>query len=87
MSIGLTRYSGKMYAFINFASAIFWASLTIVPVYIYGEEILGLFNWVKAFVGEHWYLAIAFALTMLALIYGFFHHNTKPKRKGTRREA
>lgn len=87
MSIGLTRYSGKMYALINFISAIFWASLTIVPVYIYGEEILGLFNWAKEFVGEHWYLAVAFALVMLGLIYGFFHHNTKPKRKGRQRET
>jgi len=73
ISIGLTRYSAKKYAFINFISGFVWASLTIVPVYIYGEEILGLFEWAK----EHFYLAIPFAVIMLGSLLWYFHTKTK----------
>ncbi len=73
ISIGLTRYSAKMYAFINFLSGFVWSSITIVPVYIYGEEILGLFEWAK----EHFYFAIPFALLMLGGLMYFFHVKTK----------
>jgi len=75
ISIGLTRYSAKMYAFINLLSGFVWAAITIIPVYIYGEEILGIFDWTK----EHFYIAIPFAAIMLGLLYWFFHHNTKKK--------
>lgn len=73
ISIGLTRYSAKMYAFINFLSGFVWASITIVPVYIYGEEILSLFEWAK----EHFYLAIPFALVMIGGLMYFFHVKTQ----------
>lgn len=76
ISIGLTRYSAKKYAFINLMSAFVWASLTIIPVYIFGEEILGIFEWAK----EHFYIAIPFALAMLMFLIWFFHHNTKKRR-------
>ncbi|MDQ1341254.1 MAG: hypothetical protein QG567_2412 [Campylobacterota bacterium] len=76
ISIGLTRYSAKKYAFINLMSAFVWASLTIIPVYIFGEEILGVFEWAK----EHFYIAIPFALAMLMFLIWFFHHNTKKRR-------
>lgn len=54
MSIGLTRYSAKKFAFINLISAWVWAAITIVPAYIFGEEILKVLSWAK----DHWYLAL-----------------------------
>jgi len=55
MSIGVTRYSAKKFAFINLISAWVWAAITIVPAYIFGEEILKVLSWAK----DHWYLALA----------------------------
>lgn len=60
MAIGLTQYSSRQFAIINFISAIFWASITIIPAYYYGEEILNMLKWIKA----HWY----FAIPLIALI-------------------
>ena len=77
ISIGLTRYSAKMYAFINFLSGFVWASITIVPVYIYGEEILGIFNWVK----QHFYIMIPVALVMIGTLFWYFHTKTKKQPK------
>lgn len=77
ISIGLTRYSSRMYAFINFLSGMVWASITIVPVYIYGDEILGIFNWVKA----HFYIMIPIAVMMLASLFWYFHTKTKKQPK------
>lgn len=57
MAIGLTKYSGRKFAFINLISAWIWAAVTITPVYIYGDEILKLLEWAK----EHWYLALPIA--------------------------
>ena len=54
ISIGLTRYSGKMFAFINLISAWFWAALTIIPTWYFGQEILIVIHWAK----QHWYFAI-----------------------------
>ena len=54
MSIGLTRYSAKKFAFINLISAWVWAAITIIPAYIFGEEILKVLSWAK----DHWYLAL-----------------------------
>ncbi len=77
ISIGLTRYSAKMYAFINFLSGFVWASITIVPVYIYGDEILGMFNWVK----QHFYVMIPVAVVMLGSLFWYFHTKTKKQPK------
>lgn len=60
MAIGLTQYSSRQFAIINFISAIFWASITIIPAYFYGAEILNILKWIKA----HWY----FAIPVIALI-------------------
>jgi membrane protein DedA with SNARE-associated domain len=60
MAIGLTQYSSRQFAIINFISAIFWASITIIPAYYYGENILNILKWVKG----HWF----FAIPMIALI-------------------
>jgi membrane protein DedA with SNARE-associated domain len=60
MAIGLTQYSSRQFAFINFISAIFWASITIIPAYYYGEDILTILKWIKG----HWF----FAIPMIALV-------------------
>ena len=62
MAIGLTKYSAKKFAFINFISALFWASATIIPAYYFGENILNALKWGKA----HWY----FAIPLLIIIIG-----------------
>lgn len=62
MAIGLTKYSGKKFALINFISALFWASVTIIPAYYFGAEILNVIKWGKA----HWY----FAIPLLIIIIG-----------------
>ncbi len=61
MSIGLTRYSAKKFAFINLISAWVWAAITISLAYIYGEELIGVLHWMK----HHWYVALPFAGAML----------------------
>lgn len=54
MSIGLTKYSARKFAFINLISAWMWAALTIIPAYYYGEELLEFLHWMK----QHWYVAL-----------------------------
>jgi membrane protein DedA with SNARE-associated domain len=73
ISIGLTRYSAKQYAIINLFSGFVWASITIVPVYIYGKELLSLLKWAK----EHFYFALPFALLSGGTILWYFHTKTK----------
>jgi len=64
MAIGLTQYSSRQFAIINFISAIFWAAITIIPAYYYGAEILEMLKWIK----EHWYIAIPIILIVINLI-------------------
>ena len=64
MAIGLTKYSGRQFAFINLISAFFWAAITMIPAYYYGAEILELLKWVK----EHWYLAIPLVITIITTV-------------------
>lgn len=80
MAIGLTKYSGRQFAIINFVSAVFWASLTIVPAYYFGEELLKLLAWIKG----HWYFAIPFALSIfgsIAFIFNRIEKNLLEKRR------
>ncbi|AXH12767.1 DedA family protein [Halarcobacter bivalviorum] len=77
ISIGLTRYSAKTFAFINLISAWCWAAITIVPVWYFGEEILIVLKWLK----EHWYYALPFALLIGGSIVYYFHIMTKKKEK------
>ncbi|RXJ88829.1 DedA family protein [Arcobacter sp. CECT 8983] len=77
ISIGLTRYSAKTFAFINLISAWCWAAITIVPTWYFGEEILIVLKWLK----EHWYYALPFALLMGGSIVYYFHVMTKKKEK------
>jgi membrane protein DedA with SNARE-associated domain len=76
ISIGLTRYSAKMFAFINLLSAWCWAAITIVPVWYFGEEILELLKTAK----EYWYISIPFALLIGGSILYYFHTATKKQK-------
>ena len=73
ISIGLTRYSAKMFAFINLISAWCWAAITIVPVWYFGNEILKLLEIAK----ENWYFALPFALLAGGSIIFYFNKATK----------
>jgi membrane protein DedA with SNARE-associated domain len=77
ISIGLTKYNAKMFAFINLLSAWVWASITIVPTWYFGEEILQVLHWSK----EHFYLAIPVAIIFGGSIIWFFHTKTKKGKK------
>lgn len=66
MAIGLTKYSARQFAIINFISAIFWACITIIPAYFYGDELLNLIKWIKS----HWYFAIPLiSFIVITVIY------------------
>lgn len=74
MSIALTKYEAKKFAMINLISAWLWASITLVPVWYFGDEILFILNWAR----DHWYLAIPL---VLGLVGGFFYFiNTATKK-------
>ena len=64
MSIGLTRYSARKFALINFLSAQVWATVTIVLAYIFGEQILAILEYMK----HHWYIGIPVALLFFGTI-------------------
>ena len=79
MAIGITKYSSRQFAIINFVSAIAWASITIIPAYFYGEELLELIKWIK----QHWYFAIPLIFTVVStLLYNLnkFEKNLVKKR-------
>lgn len=75
MSIGVTRYSAKMFAIINFISAIIWATTGILLAYIFGEPIWRAVKWIK----DHYYIAIPIAITIGGSIYLYLHYATKRK--------
>ncbi|QKF81401.1 DedA family protein [Halarcobacter ebronensis] len=77
ISIGLTRYSAKTFAFINLISAWVWAAVTILPAWYFGEEILEVLHWAK----EHWYFAAPFGLIIAGSIIFYFYKATKKKEK------
>lgn len=83
ISIGLTRYSAKMFAFINLISAWCWAAITIVPVWYFGEEILKLLQIAK----EHWYFAIPVAIIFGGSILYMFNKATRIERKKEKNES
>lgn len=78
ISIGLTRYCGKTFAFINIISAWVWATMTILPAWYFGEEIFIAIHWAK----EHWYLALPFAGALAGGISYYFHKMTAKTFKG-----
>jgi membrane protein DedA with SNARE-associated domain len=68
MSIGITKYSAKKFAFINLISAWVWATITITPAYLYGQEILIFLAYAK----QHWYFALPIAGAFVYGIYVYF---------------
>lgn len=80
MSIGVTRYSAKTFAFINLISALVWAEITILLAYFFGEQLLQIVHYAK----EHYYIAIPFALILGGGIYYYMHKATaKAEQKMT----
>lgn len=77
MAIGISGYDPKKYAIVNLISAFIWASITIIPSYIFGEEILSLLKWLK----EHWYIGIGFAGFILFLLWYINYKEEKRRRK------
>ena len=73
ISIGLTRYSAVKFAVINLFSAWVWATITIVPAWYFGEEIINILKQLK----QYWYIAIPFALIMIGTAYYYFNKATK----------
>ncbi|CAD7286580.1 MULTISPECIES: DedA family protein [Campylobacter] len=74
MSIGVTRYSSKKFAFINLISAWCWAAITIIPAWYLGDKILEVLKYAK----EHWYIAVPVVLMFLgSILYGFKHIENK----------
>ncbi len=83
ISIGLTRYDAKMFALINVISAWCWASITIVPVWYFGKEILVVLDWAK----QHWYLAIPIAASFGGTIIYYVNKATKKVDKKKRKDV
>jgi len=77
LAIGISGYDAKKFAIVNFISALIWASLTIIPSYIFGEEILNIIKWLK----HHWYFALLFAVSMLMLIWYLNHRADKIRNR------
>jgi membrane protein DedA with SNARE-associated domain len=77
ISIGLTRYDAKVFAFINIISAWVWASVTIIPVWYFGDVILELLEVVK----DHWYFVVPFVLLFGGSIIYYFQKATKKKNQ------
>lgn len=65
MAIGASGYDPRKFAIINFISAFLWASITIVPSYIFGKQILEILKWAK----EHWYLAGIILILILSFLW------------------
>jgi membrane protein DedA with SNARE-associated domain len=76
MAIAISGYDPKKYAIINFFSAFVWASVTIIPSYIFGEEILNIIKWLK----HHWYFGLAFAVLALGTLW-YLNHREDQKRE------
>lgn len=73
MAIGLTKYSSRDFAIINFVSAVFWATMTIVPAFYFGDELLKVLAWIKS----HWYFAIPLVITIVGSISFIFNRIEK----------
>jgi membrane protein DedA with SNARE-associated domain len=73
IAIGVSGYDKKKFAIVNFFSGFVWASITIIPAYIYGAELLKLLGWMKS----HWYISVGF----LALVFGIMWYISKKEDK------
>ncbi len=77
ISIGLTRYSSKTFAFINLISAWCWAAITIIPAWYFGEEILVFLHLLK----QYWYFAAPFAFIAGGGMIYYFNKLSKKQDK------
>ncbi len=77
IAIGLTGYSAKKYAVINLFAAWCWAALIIIPVWYFGNEILGVIKWAKA----HWYYALPLVGLLIGVAYYYIHTITEKTLK------
>jgi len=69
ISIGLTHYSAKKFAFINLISAWCWAAITIIPAWYFGEEILSILDRIK---GYFIFIVPLFLILFWLLIRSFY---------------
>lgn len=74
MSIGITRYDQKKFAFINLISSFSWAFFTIILAWYFGDEIWHFVN----FIEKHWYVA----LPVIVLFFGLLFYGFKQMEKG-----
>ncbi|PSM51805.1 DedA family membrane protein, type I (SNARE domain) [Campylobacter blaseri] len=65
ISIGITRYEFKKFAFINFISSFCWAILISMLAYNFGDEIGNFFNITK----QHWYIVIPIIILFVWAVY------------------
>ncbi len=77
ISIGLTGYSSKKFAIINFLSALVWAGMTITLAWYFGQDLLDLLKIMK----EHWYIAAPLGLIFAGTVYYYFHKATQKQEK------
>lgn len=82
MSIGTTDFNAKKFALINSISALVWASLTIYPVYYFGEEILAFIEQLK----EYWFVVLILGAILLISISFYFNQTTSDKARKKKRE-
>lgn len=75
LTIGLTGYSAKQFAIINFCSAFCWSALIITPVWYFGEPILKILSVLRA----HWYYALPVVFLVIGSIYLLIRKRTAPK--------
>jgi membrane protein DedA with SNARE-associated domain len=76
MSIGLTKYSARVFAIINLISAFIWASITIMLANIFGEEILKVIHIAK----EYWYFAAPIGIVLIGSFFVYFYKLSQPPK-------
>ncbi|ASM34928.1 DedA family protein [Campylobacter sputorum subsp. bubulus] len=74
MSIGITRYNAKKFAFINLISAWIWAAFTITLAWYFGQQIWDMVT----FIESKWYFAVPI---ILLIVVGFFYTMKKIEAK------
>lgn len=73
ISIGLTKFDAKKFAIINLISAWIWATVTILPTWYFGEQILYILEKMK----DYWYYAVPFAIIIAGSIIYYLNRVTK----------
>jgi membrane protein DedA with SNARE-associated domain len=81
ISIGLTKYSAKSFAFINLISAWCWASVTIIPVWYFGKEVLIIIDIAK----EYWYVVLILISIFFTSLYLYFKSTSIKAKKNNKK--